>query len=413
MRVHIFEQFMGGHHTNYLAALLQRLAPLKRDGQIERLVVSITKRHHSSLPFRQQLACFEDAVVIDNSVPDVNPALALKDRMRVARNFRAATRKHAADITISTTADQETLVAGLLPGFHSSLVPPVGRTIGIIHAGYAGQANNLANRAKDIVYRLGLRYAPWTKIGIVNPLVYEWAVRHLPWRADRFVLIPDPVPRVESLSASNARDKLGLPLEGTYVGHVGTTDKRKAIPELLAAFKSVARPNERLLLAGRLSDDHRTLVESGYADMVASGAIILIDRYLDPVELDQALSALNVVAVPHYPRVELSANFLRAVAAGRPLLADRYGYTGAMIERFAIGHSCNVLDAAELADALRKSMDSAASYRVSESVRQLVAFHSLDNFAATVLASVLPVESARLGLVPLSWQWTAGIVHGC
>jgi glycosyltransferase involved in cell wall biosynthesis len=333
MRILIFEPLAGGHHTNYIEALLESLVRLRRKGNISEVIVAVTSAHRSSLSFQRQIARFEPDVVFDATLPAIDPTLPLADRLRDARHFRAVVLKHTPDLAISTTADQQTLAAALLSLVGVPVIPSGPRTIGLIHSGYAGRARNTADRAKDVLYGLGLKNAPWTRIGIINPLVYEWAIKRMPSSAGRFVLVPDPVPPVKTLPRAEARRALCLPETGTYIGHVGSTDHRKAIPELLSAFKAVARPDERLLLAGSLAESHRRLLTGEYAELVRSGAIVLRDRYIESSEIAAALSAIDAAAPLHYPRTELSANMLKAVAAGRPVLADSYGYTGEMIER--------------------------------------------------------------------------------
>ena len=90
------------------------------------------------------------------------------------------------------------------------------------------------------------------------------------------------------------RRELGLPLDRTIVGIIGSIDARKSVPLVYDATKASA-PDADLLVAGTLQPDVQ-----GWVDAQPPGALdrmILRARYLDNDELDKLVAACDVVSV--------------------------------------------------------------------------------------------------------------------
>ncbi|MDP1025958.1 hypothetical protein Q5H91_01920 [Sphingomonas sp. KR1UV-12] len=401
MHVQIYEPFRGGHHTNYLAALIPSLIARRERGDIDRITVTISRAHLDSPNYAEQLSPFEGEVDFDPSIGSVDAGVPVRERLRLARVLEAAVDRCRPDALVLTTGDHDTLAAAMRPLSRVHRITGKTRVVAMVHAGYAGLADTPASRVKDLLYQIALRRAPWQKLLLVNPLNYEWAARAgLP--ADQIGVLPDPVPPIAPRERSEARAHLGLPQDGRLVGYVGATDGRKAIPQLIAAFRTVAGPDERLAMIGRLSTEHRALIEGAHGDLVGSGRLVLIDRFLDTAEFEAGLCALDVVAPLHYRRAELSANVLKAVAVRRPIFADCFGYTGWLIDKFALGTCGDVRDPESLATALRAVLDRSATYSSSAAAERLVRFHLPDNYAATVEEAIgLPPIPGRAA--PISW----------
>ncbi|HVL38543.1 MAG TPA: hypothetical protein VM328_04040, partial [Fimbriimonadaceae bacterium] len=150
---------------------------------------------------------------------------------------------------------------------------------------------------------------------------------------------------------------------------------------------------------------HRKTICSRHLDLVEQGRIVLIDRFLTDDEINWGLAALDVVTILHYKRPNLSANLLKAAAVGRYVVADSFGYTGMMVERFGLGRCCDVADLSSVASTLGAAVDEAASYVQSPMVDRLIEFHSPQNFAAVALEDVC--RDAGVQLVPhvRDWSW--------
>jgi glycosyltransferase involved in cell wall biosynthesis len=406
VKVQIFEQFLGGHHTNYIQALLPSLVELLEAKLIKQVVVTITREHFESAPFQQQLVGFSNQVEFDPSLPFVNPAVTMKGRAEIAKNLVHSVQQVQPDYLICPSADQESLIFALKSWVGMPTLPRQLQTIGIIHAGYPGIAAQWSDRIKDQIYRFSWRHSPWSRILTVNPIIYEWILRRDNALAKRTRMLPDPVPAIQQLSKPVARKRLNIPVDGRYVGYVGTMDDRKAIPELLAAFRSATlAPTDRLLLAGYIYPAYRELIQSRYADLLKAERLIVLDRYLNLDEVAAGFCALDVVSVLHYPRPSLSANLLKAIAANRPVVVDAFGYAGMMANRFRIGQACDVRNHSALVSMLQKSLADSATYHMTERTMRLLEFHQPQNFANTVLHDLYTQIDPNLSPHLKNWEW--------
>jgi glycosyltransferase involved in cell wall biosynthesis len=182
-------------------------------------------------------------------------------------------------------------------------------------------------------------------------------------------------------------------------------DRRKAIDELLAAFRSSAAPDERLLLAGRIHRIHVETITNKYSDLVNKDKLILVNRFLDEAAFRTALTAMDVVCTPCPNFAGLSEMVLQAVAAGRPVLANDYGWSRAMIKRFGLGWTCDVNAPEPFAAALRVALDECADYEESEAVSRLLAFHAPANYAESWLGGIREMmgQPPTSSLKPWSW----------
>ncbi|MBX9675450.1 MAG: glycosyltransferase [Methylotenera sp.] len=212
------------------------------------------------------------------------------------------------------------------------------------------------------------------------------------------------------METAEARELLGIPQDGFYIGFVGMMDYRKAVPELLAAFASAKiYLTSRLLLAGKLAQEYQQLIEEKYADLIKSQRIILINRHLTNQEVQIGYAAIDVQALLQYRRMNLSANLLKAVAYGKPILVDRYGYTGMMADRFGIGSTCDVDNLDSIAQGLKSLIENANEFKPTTQTIRLIQFHHVDNYANTIMSELLNNRAQQLDLH--SWDWVCeGIV---
>jgi glycosyltransferase involved in cell wall biosynthesis len=423
MKIQIFEQLTGGHHTNYIQYLLPTLIKLVEEKLITEIVVTITPEHFKSEHFQQQLSSYSPWVTFEPCLKEVSPCLSLnpklilkepsafvsslKLRSQIVANLINSVYLIKPDYLISTTAETQSSISGAIQSFLGKhMFPRNIRSQGIFHYGYSDKPTNLADRMKAIGYRLTWQYSSWSRLLFVNPLIYEQLKHQGNSLTKRFNLVPDPVPTFISFDKKSARNSLMIPEEGRYIGFIGGIDSRVAIPELVAAFSAAASdPTDRLLLAGKILPQYKKLIEEEFSDLLADKRLILIDRYLEFDELNLGFCALDVVSLLYYERSNLSANLLKAISAKRPVVVNDFGYTGMMVKRFDVGWSCDVLDHKALVATLRKSLEKFESYRVNERTSRLIQYHHPDNYAATVLMDLQNTVMPAYVSHPKTWEW--------
>jgi len=401
MTVAIFEPFSGGHHTKYVALILPTLEGLRARGLIDRIVVITSTTHRESAAFADRLAAFTTSVDFDVVKGDFRSEPGHK----VTQMLVEAIKRHQPDFLISTSANNGALTLALQSFFDRSFRARGMTSVGIIHNGFSAPVSRIGDRLRDGIHRFSRRYAPWSEIHIVNPVLFEHVRLQGSWTSGRLKMLPDPVARPDG-DFADARRELNLPLEGFIIGMIGQSDGRKALPELLSAFREARLgPDHRLLIAGTLHDPYREHLAQEYCDELRDGRILVIDRYLHPRELQAANAACDVIAVTYYTD-ELSSNLLAATAARRPLIASSVGYTGMMVNTFRLGWSCDVFDHAAFTEAIRKAATEARDYLPSDAADRLLQFHDPQNFVNTLLRSLysrlaIPAPDVK------SWKWAS------
>lgn len=407
MKIQVFEQFEGGHHTNYIEALLPELANLVNKNIVDEVVITVTPKHFTAFQQNDVVQQFSGLIQFDPSLPAVSPNPSLKDRKQITTHLVNAIARHRPDYLISTSADYESLFLAIrrrlgMPSLPSQLV-----SLGMFHYGYAGAGETKwSDRVKQFIYSFAWKNSTWSRLLMVNPIVYEALSHEKPTFRQRIGLLPDPVPSSVYLDKITARKMLNLPTEGRYVGFIGVMDLRKAIPELLAAWQAAqSDANDYLLLAGRLDPGYRQLIETEFSHFLQQGRIILLDQHLTAEQLIAGYSALDVVAVVQYQRSNLSANLLKAIAAGRPAIVDRYGYTGMLVERFQAGYACDVTYHADLTATLKTALAESPNYTLSPNAERLIQFHHPSNFAQTVLQGLAGLLPADYPSQIKTWEW--------
>jgi glycosyltransferase involved in cell wall biosynthesis len=386
MIAQVFEPFSGGHHTLYVSVILPALVRLLDEGKLDRVILTTTDRHRDSASFASALAKFESKVVFD--VVEAGDIYAKGHK--VTGMLVDSIERNKPDYLVATSADNGALSLALRGLLGSHTAPRDMISIGIMHYGSYERQHGMANRARDMVQRFSRKFSPWSHIYFVNPLLYD----HLKRTDTRIKLLPHPVEPQPAVLKAYARTSLQLPVLGTYLGKIGQSNGTKAIPELLAAFRAASLPaDHRLLLAGKIHPPYRELIDREYADLVREGRLMFFDRHLRPEELHFAARAVDVIAIPDYTG-NLSSTLLEAVAAERPVLADRGGYTGTVVERFGLGYAANQRDHASYTAALVAAMETSQDFVLSAEARRLLDYHDPLNFVETLLQPLY----ARLGI---------------
>jgi glycosyltransferase involved in cell wall biosynthesis len=328
----------------------------------------------------------------------------MSERWRVHRDFREAVRRLRPEYILIPSGDaQATLMAGYRLAGMGSAPGRLPCEIGI-HLGSGAPAAGLKTRVRDQLNGLNLSLSGVRCVHFVNFLFFERIARLAPSRA--FSVMPHPVLPAPPMEKAASRRLLGIPEDGRYIGLAASIDSRKAVLELLTAFRAVAGPGERALLAGYINNTHWDTITGKFGDLVANGRLFVIRRFLSQTEYQAALSALDVVCTP-YPRFSgLSSTLLEGVAAGRPILADDFGWSAEVVRRFRLGWTCDVLNQAQFNSAVRRALDGADAYRRSDGAERLLAFHTVQNFIDHWMLGIdralgRPARSVK------TWEWVS------
>jgi glycosyltransferase involved in cell wall biosynthesis len=401
MRVLLYEQWHWGHHYHCLLHILPRLIEL-----VDEVVVAVTPVGRESPEFKAFLEPFADRIRIHASVPPANPRMALGDRLQIHNNLRETIDQVRPDYVLVPSGDGQTTLMGLHRIAGRGGLPRRTRGEVGIHYGMGPAKLTAKDYAKDYFREMTYRLSTWERIHFSNMTVYEMILARGGELARRAVLLPYPIPPNPRLGKAESRRKLGIPEDGRYIGLVAEIDRRKAIDRLLAAFRAgTTQADDRLLLAGRVSQEFAELIERDYSDMVKGGRIILMNRFIGLQEADLVHSALDIVCTP-YPRFSpVSAALLNGIAAGCPVLANDFGWLQAIVRRFQLGWLCDVLDPKAFTHTIREAFNQCKDYRETEATRRLLALHSPQNYAESWLGRLREELNRPAQERFFTWQW--------
>jgi len=405
MRVLIDQQYHLGHHYAYVKHLLPELLSISGD-----VHVAITSSGSASKEFTNYLSPFQ-SVRFDVLHEEANPSLPMSDRLRVHQSFRGAVDRVRPDYVLIPSGDAQSTAMALYRWTARGHAPGRVPTEVGIHFGTGRAAHGRKSQMRDLANAVNLGLSGVRRVHLVNQLFYEES-RRLPIVGRYFSTVPHPVPAPTPLSKQDARRLLSIPETGRYIGLAASLDSRKAIPEFLAAFRTAStRTDERVLLAGWMNPSHSAVIERDFGDLIAGDRLMLKTGFLDTATYQAALAALDVVCTP-YPRFYgLSSTLLEGLAAGRPILANAAGWSDAMVSRFGLGWTCDVLNHQAFVAAIRHALDNFETHQETEPIRRLLRYHTPENFARSWTEGIrgaagLPAKH------PLRWEWVQAAQSG-
>ncbi|MEM1330313.1 MAG: glycosyltransferase [Planctomycetota bacterium] len=387
MRCIVFEPNTGGHRMTYVGLLLSALAEMLPTTLVT--TDGATTTEEFSAQVGPLLERFHDRLSVDASAEPVPRGMLPSARSRL-RSFRGAMQSTSEETRVfAPTADGLAQLAGLAVRLGRNPVPLGVSVEAALHRGSWAYPAAGWKRSIQVATSLALvRAAPFSVLHHVDVTSYEWLKTQGGPLGLRSRLLPDPVEFGDTREASDARRRLELPVGGRIVGCAGSMDTRKGMDLLVRAFKlahdrGLLERDDRLLLVGKLKPAIRAIIEGECSDLTSTGRLLLIDRYVSNEELDDAICAMDVVCTPYPAHVGLSNIALRAAHAGRYVLGSGYGWQGLVIPRFGLG---TLLESARnlhgFSAAIPVALDASESHAPSEASRELVRFHTPENFAS-------------------------------
>ena len=254
---------------------------------------------------------------------------------------------------------------------------------------------------------------PWTSVFHMDDAAADQLRAHGGRLATVGKLLPESIGHAPQLDQSAARRQLGLPAAGRVVAIVGLIEQRKSPRQLIDAFCRIEphlQPDDRLLLAGPFHPDVRNWFDSpeghpATAALKASGRLVVIDRKLTNDEFGAAIRAADVVATL-YPHHRYTSSVLTvAAAAGLPVLGSGRGWIGRTIERFAMGHVCEVDEPASLDAALLAALQASGQFQSTAAANRFVEFCSEANHVAHWTARLRQRMGMPVATGLRTWDW--------
>lgn len=251
-------------------------------------------------------------------------------------------------------------------------------------------------RLLSVLFVMDDRIAPWAKFSEAK---YCENVRYLPdpWDPTEF----------KSWEKTEAREKIGVDAGAVVVLCFGELGKRKGVDFFLDALienmpkrggSSVA-----FLFAGRVADDTKASLLKAKVILEERGYDVIIhDKRVDELLVSAYFYAADIVVHPVAAGNEASSGVVvRAVAAGRPVVAMRQGVVGRLLEQAGLGVFFDGRTRASLTDALNRAIAAVdRGWPTHEDViraRIVSERQSLEVFSSTIVRTAAE-------LTPTGWE---------
>ena len=233
------------------------------------------------------------------------------------------------------------------------------------------------SKSKKLISRLKwwvVTKGPWRRILLIDPRSFEDLSDPV---AQRVELCPDPAPVQTFFDRNEARKALGLPLDAQVIVSVGGQEPRKGTDLLLRAFQKAEFDNRVfLVLMGKFSSATKQLAEQILTDPHVQNRLIIRDAYATDDDLEQAVVASNLVAVPYRDVERPSGIVSRAIAWNRPIIATDRGWLKWFVERYQAGHLTQPENTAQFAKDLKTALFAGENFRISATADKFRTFNT-------------------------------------
>lgn len=407
MRVLIYEPQFLGHNLGHVALLLNELAKLPCE-----VTVATSRQAIESPEFAVQLGHLDSQI-----------QLAVLDGFRLDKHHRRV----RTGGMLGSTATYRGLCQAIDRTRPGHVFVPYGNTLARIACLPVGLSRRLrrcgaeaetlliggrfmlresqwfSHLRQRISYKM-LARGPWTNVFHLDLAAVELLHAGGDTLRRMVKLMPEPVHLPGTQTKLAARQLLRIPTDGRYVAVTGLIEERKGIGRLIEALHEL--PGDcRLLLAGKCDPPTRALLHEQHGELLRTGRLIALDRYLAQEEFDAAIFAADVIAAVYPAHLHSSSIVVAAAAAGRPVIGAAVGWIGRTIEGFDLGGTCSPREPGSLTRALLHGLQVSHQFHLSPRGQRFVAFNSAANFGATWTARL----RQRLGLPPspdlVDWNW--------
>jgi len=347
----IYEPKVSGHHLRYVRLFIEALRMPGR-----RIILATASDAPRTPEFATHIAPVLSEVDLAADLGPLPPGL-VRSAIYKARTIRRLVRQYRPSHVYVPYGDAGlSQVMGVAARLGIWRPPPdtVMYTI-IMRGGFAYPSHGWLQRLYRRACLKSLEWAPWALVYLIDPIPFQFLQQRRNRLASRVRLLPDPVDAAPSMATTAARDALGIPPEGRYLGCCGHLDHRKGIDHLVRAFlQARLAETDRLLLAGTMSDEVRDIVRGEGAAALSAGRIVLLDRYLSNEEFSAAMAAMDVVCAPYPSHIGSASIVIAAASLRRPVLGINNGWIASAVNQHQLGWT---FDMKQLSSAMTSALE--------------------------------------------------------
>jgi glycosyltransferase involved in cell wall biosynthesis len=243
----------------------------------------------------------------------------------------------------------------------------------------------LKSRMRRAMFPLLLRSGLFRKLHLDGEQLYDFAKPKSVGTPTEVVLSPNPISMQAPMSTDEARRRLGLSTDGTWLSLSGMIARFKGADLLFEAYRHLREAKRleslRLLLAGPHEEAiAQLLTTEPFRHWIDTGQIVSINRFVDENEMFLAAAAANLVMAPYPNHQGRSSIILWAAAAGRPSLGTESGGIGYVIRQQNLGWTCDVSNPATLSESIAKALREPWTDADAARVREYAEQHRVDEY---------------------------------
>lgn len=203
------------------------------------------------------------------------------------------------------------------------------------------------------------------------------------------------------LTASQAKEKLGLSASDKAILFSGKIKSYKGIEYLLAAFKLIIARDEsyRLIIAGDVDkglEGYMRSLEGTVSEEIAARKIILEKRFIPDEEMEIYLKAADVLALP-YSEIFQSGVLFLGYSFGLPVIATDVGSFREDVIEGRTGYICKPADARDLARAIETYFASSLYENLSSRRQEIKNYANINHSWDAVAKLTCDVYTGLLG----------------
>lgn len=215
---------------------------------------------------------------------------------------------------------------------------------------------------------------PWRRVLLIDPRSFEDLKNPA---SQNVVLCPDPAPKQKFTDRHEARVALGLPTAGRMIVSVGNQEVRKGTDLLLQAFEIAnLESDDFLVLMGRFDAPTRKLADEIVQKTSLGKHLVIRDTFVSDDQLQQAVVASNLVAVPYRDVERPSGIVSRSIAWGRPILATDGGWLKWFVKHYQAGYLTQPENTPQFAEDIKVALSKSDDFHVSAAADKFRTFNT-------------------------------------
>lgn len=174
-------------------------------------------------------------------------------------------------------------------------------------------------------------------------------------------LLPDPWEKSAVMDQTTARLRFGLPDDRMIFLHIGSSEKRKGLGDVITAFESlrpVASGKRPLLLRVGENDRLKPADRARLASLEHKRMAMVVEGFVSEADFIEYFAAADWILMPYRGFRYSSGILSNSIGTGKPVIAADYGMISQVVRESGLGLLFRHRSAGDLASKIRIATDS-------------------------------------------------------